>query len=51
MKVWVEVPEFWRELLDRAAKMEGWGKRTDYLRDLIRNDLKKKGLLKEVTTQ
>ena len=56
-KVWVEVPEFWEEALDRAAKMEGWGKRTDYIRDLIRNDLKRKGLLgrtainEEVTTQ
>lgn len=45
MKVWVEVPEFWGELLERAARMEGWSKRTDYLRELIKNDLKAKGLL------
>ena len=45
MKVWVEVPEFWDELLEKAARMEGWSKRTDYLRELIKNDLKAKGLL------
>jgi|GEM_PF-2969229 hypothetical protein len=42
MKVWVEVPEFWDELLEKAARMEGWSKRTDYLRELIKNDLKAK---------
>lgn len=45
MKVWVEVPEFWEELLEKAAKMEGWSKRTDYIRELIKKDLKAKGLL------
>jgi len=45
MKVFVEVPDFWDELLEEAKKMEGWGKRTDYIRELIKKDLKAKGLL------
>jgi len=45
LKVWVDVPDFWHELMDKAAKMEGWDKRTHYLRELIKNDLRRKGLL------
>ena len=45
MKVWVEVPNIWEELIEKAMRMEGWEKRTDYIRELIKKDLVSKGLL------
>ncbi len=45
MKVWGEVPDSWEERIRKAMKMEGWDTLSAYVRDLIREDLKKKGLL------
>ena len=45
MKVWSEVPESWSELIKRAMRIEGWDTVSAYIRDLIREDLKRKGLL------
>ena len=57
MKVSSDVPEMWDGPIRRAMRMEGWDTVSAYIRDLIRNDLKRKGLLgrtainEEVTTQ
>jgi hypothetical protein len=45
MKVWVEIPSIWDELIKKAMVLEGWEKRTDYIRELIKKDLVSKGLL------
>jgi len=45
LKVWGEVPDSWEERIRKAMKMEGWDTLSAYVRDLIREDLKKKGLL------
>ena len=45
MRVWVTIPGKWDELVKQAMEMEGWEKETDYIRELIKNDLKAKGLL------
>ncbi len=45
MKVCSDVPEMWDEKIRKAMKMEGWDTVSAYVRDLIREDLKKKGLL------
>ena len=45
MKVWTEVPAEWERLIERAMKMEGWVRKSQYFRELIREDLKRKGLL------
>ena len=45
MKVWGEVPESRSELIKKAMKIEGWDTISAYIRDLIREDLKRKGLL------
>lgn len=45
MKLQVVVPDKWEELTEQIKEMEGWEKETDYIRELIKNDLKAKGLL------
>ncbi len=45
MKIWVEVPDSWKEKIETATRLEGWEKRTDYVRELIKKDLVSKGLL------
>ena len=45
MKVWGVVPDHWEELIKKAAKIEGWDETSPYIRELIKNDLKAKGLL------
>ena len=48
MRVWAEVPDVWEEPLKKACRMEGWERLSHYIRELIKKDLKEKGLLKEV---
>ena len=45
MKVSSDVPEMWEEPIKKAMRMEGWDTISAYIRDLIREDLKRKGLL------
>ena len=45
MKVWGEVPESWRDLIRKAMQIEGWDTISAYIRDLIREDLKRKDLI------
>ena len=45
MKVCSDVPEMWEEPIKRAMRIEGWDTVSAYVRDLIREDLKRKGLL------
>jgi hypothetical protein len=45
LKVWTEVPAEWEELIERAMKIEGWVRKSQYFRELIREDLKRKRLL------
>ncbi len=45
MKVCSDVPEMWDGLIRKAMKIEGWDTISAYIRDLIREDLKRKGLL------
>jgi hypothetical protein len=45
MKVCSDVPEMWGGLIKRAMKIEGWDTVSAYIRELIREDLKRKGLL------
>lgn len=45
MKLWTDVPNSWEELIEKAMKIEGWEKRSDYLKELIKKDLVSKGLL------
>ncbi|WP_290596664.1 MULTISPECIES: hypothetical protein [unclassified Archaeoglobus] len=45
MKVCSDVPEMWDGLIKRAMKIEGWDTVSAYIRELIREDLKRKGLL------
>jgi len=45
MRVWTEVPDSWKEPLEKACKLEGWERISQYLRELIKKDLKEKGLL------
>ena len=45
MKVWGEVPKSWDNLIRKAMKIEGWDTISAYIRDLIREDLKRKGML------
>ncbi len=45
MKVCSDVPEMWEEPIKRAMRIEGWDTVSAYIRDLIREDLKRKGLI------
>ena len=45
MKVCSDVPEMWEEPIRKAMRIEGWDTVSAYIRDLIRKDLKRKGLL------
>ncbi len=45
MKVCSDVPEGWKPLIEKAMKIEGWVTISAYIRELIREDLKRKGLL------
>jgi len=45
MRLWTEVPDEWEDLVDKAKKIEGWNSISAYIRELIKNDLKAKGLL------
>jgi len=40
-----DIPNKWGELIDRAKELEGWDNRAQYVRELIKRDLEKKGLL------
>jgi len=45
MKLGTDVPDEWEELIKKAMEIEGWKKVSPYIRELIKNDLKSKGLL------
>ncbi len=45
MRVWGDVPDEWEDLIERAKRIEGWKSLSAYIRELIKNDLKAKGLL------
>jgi len=45
MRIWVEVPDLWKDKITKATEIEGWEKKTDYIRELIKKDLVSKGLL------
>ena len=45
MRVWGDIPDEWEDLVDKAKKIEGWNSLSAYIRELIKNDLKAKGLL------
>ena len=45
MKVCSDAPEMWEGLIKKAMKIEGWDTISAYIRDLIREDLKRKGML------
>jgi len=45
MEVGTDIPNKWGELIDRAKELEGWDNRAQYVRELIKRDLEKKGLL------
>ena len=45
MRVWADVPDRWRELIEQAKEIEGWEKLSQYIRELIKKDLVSKGLL------
>ncbi len=45
MKVCSDVPEMWEDPIKKAMKIEGWDTISAYIRDLIREDLKRKGLI------
>lgn len=45
MRVWVVVPRSWEDIVDKAMRVEGWEKVSDYLRELIKKDLVSKGFL------
>jgi hypothetical protein len=45
LKVWGEVPDSWGEKIRKSMRIEGWDTISAYIRDLIREDLKRKGLL------
>lgn len=45
MRVWGDVPDEWGDLIEKAKKIEGWKSVSAYIRELIKNDLKNKGLL------
>lgn len=45
MRLWTEVPEIWEDKIEKALEIEGWERPAQYIRELIKNDLKSKGLL------
>ncbi len=45
MKLGVDVPDEWEEMIEKAMRMEGWKKFSPYIRELIKKDLVSKGLL------
>ena len=45
MKIWVEVPNGWKEPIKKAMQIRGWEKRTDYIREVLKEDLEALGLL------
>ncbi len=45
MKICSDVPDMWDRLIRKAMQIEGWDTVSAYVRDLIREDLKRKGLL------
>ena len=45
MKVWSEVPNGWKPLIEKAMKIEGWETVSAYVRELIKKDLVSKDLL------
>ncbi len=44
-KVWADVPERWKPLIEKAKEIEGWDSLSAYIRELIKKDLASKGLL------
>ena len=45
MRIWADVPDKWVGLIKKARDIEGWNSISAYIRELIKNDLKQKGLL------
>jgi len=45
MKVSSDVPDGWKDLIEKAMKIEGWDTISAYIRELIKKDLVSKGLL------
>ncbi len=41
MRIYAEVPDEWRELIEKAVKMGGWRKKSDYLRELVKKELER----------
>ena len=46
MRVWSEVSKSWKPLIEKIIEIEGYGSISEYLRSLIREDLKRRGFLK-----
>jgi hypothetical protein len=44
MRIWCDVPDEWKDLIEVAKKREGLKTTSAYVRELIRKDLKDKGL-------
>lgn len=44
----IRVQKDWKEVIDKITEQEGWGSPAEYIRDLIREDLKRRGFIKEV---
>jgi hypothetical protein len=44
MRVWCDVPDEWKDLIEAAKKLEGFTTTSAYVRELIRKDLKRKKL-------
>lgn len=46
MRLWITFPEDWKIAMNEAAAMEGYrNDLNEYIRQLVREDLKRKGLL------
>lgn len=50
MKIWSEVPDSWKNAIQKAIEIEGWETISAYIRELIKKDLVSKGLLGKVVT-
>ena len=48
LRIIVRVPKGWEKIIDTLVKKKGFTSRADLLRSLLREELEKEGLLKEV---
>ena len=46
-RVTIRIPGEWVELLEKLARREGYASRSELVRSIIRNYLKKRGVLRE----